>query len=475
MSPAMNLDSIDGRHVWVKDPDEAWVAGVVVDEGRTDAAASEAGKTRAVKYRLLSDPASAPASTAQVEESGEGPALKTRNLFDDDNADVRGYESVHDLTRLTHLHEPEILEALSVRFARDQIYTNTGPILLAVNPFKPLKLYSQDQLGSYYSAGLLRSQGLEAPALAPHVYAIADAAYRNLMDAPGAKTDQAILVSGESGAGKTETTKFVMSYLATVARSEGALEDHVADRVLESNPILESFGNARTMRNDNSSRFGKFIQMAFDAKGALVGAQIATYLLEKVRLAQQGPGERNFHVFYQMMAGASAEDRERWRLPAHPRLARYTNQSQVYDRRDQVLDEDQYQRTDQVRAARPPQALTSLTDLPQAFQKMHFSEAERNDVYCAAAAVLQLGNVEFAGEDVAVASSPDALQALQAASGLLAVSPEALTHALATRTITTGNETFVKQISAADAGVSRDALAKVPSPLPRGVAMCAAG
>jgi len=271
---------------------------------------------------------------------------------------------------------------------------------------------------------------------------VADAAYRNLMDAPGQKTDQSILVSGESGAGKTETTKFVMSYLATVARkdAEGTQQsdDHVADRVLESNPILESFGNARTIRNDNSSRFGKFIQMSFDHDGSLVGAQIATYLLEKVRLAQQGAGERNFHVFYQLIAGASEEDRAKWMLPAHPSEAHYTKQSKVYDRRDGVLDADNFARTD------------------VALKAMKFSAQERDDMYAAAAAVLQLGNVTFQGEEAAVSSR----DVLDNAAALLCVQPEALAPALCTRTITTMAESFVKKLNEQDACVSRDALAK---------------
>jgi len=156
--------SEQGRKVWIKDAAEAWVPGVIVHEGDTSL------KTRTVKY-VREDAAAE--ETATVEESGDGVTLKTRNLFDDDDAAVRGYEHVHDLTRLTHLHEPEILQALSVRFARNQIYTNTGPILLAVNPFKPLPLYSSDQLAAFYGSGLLKSQGLDAPPLPPHVYASA--------------------------------------------------------------------------------------------------------------------------------------------------------------------------------------------------------------------------------------------------------------------------------------------------------------
>ena len=142
--------------------------------------------------------------------------------------------------------------------------------------------------------------------MAPHIFATGDAAYRSLVDSGDDMTgknklNQSILVSGESGAGKTVSTKFIMRYLATVACEENSEESkQIADMVLESNPILEAFGNARTIRNDNSSRFGKFIEMQFNKMGKLVGARIKTYLLEKVRIAQQAESERNFHIFYEL-------------------------------------------------------------------------------------------------------------------------------------------------------------------------------
>src|SRR5262249_44164302 len=140
-------------------------------------------------------------------------------------------------------------------------------------------------------------------------------------------------------------------------------DTHIADRVLESNPILESFGNARTIRNDNSSRFGKFVKLAFDGGGNLTGAQIATYLLEKVRLTQQAAGERNYHVFYQLMSGATEEERVKWRLPDSLEQCRYTNQSHTYDRRDNVDDGDQHARC------------------RQALRAMSFPESEVSDLF----------------------------------------------------------------------------------------------
>ena len=163
-------------------------------------------------------------------------------------------------------------------------------------------------LGTYRREGLLRSQGMGASTgskLGPHIYAIADLSYRQMMG-PKRKS-QAILISGESGAGKTESTKIVMKYLTTLGtahigddgKEEVAGDMSVMTKVMQSNPILEAFGNARTLRNDNSSRFGKFIELGFSRSGSLLGAKIQTYLLEKVRLGFHASGERNYHIFYQ--------------------------------------------------------------------------------------------------------------------------------------------------------------------------------
>ena len=227
---------------------------------------------------------------------------------------------VEDLITLPHLHEPALLHSLSQRFAAGAIYTFTGPILLAVNPFKRLPLYTEETLLTYFEQGLLGAQGLKtAGPMPPHVYAIADAAYRAMMESirsssssttspaspAAASGSQSILISGESGAGKTESTKHVMRYLTTVgapnnpgsegsgggdaqARNGSGASETVMARVLQSNPVLEAFGNARTIRNDNSSRFGKFIELHFDKRGRLLGASVETYLLEKVRLPHQG-------------------------------------------------------------------------------------------------------------------------------------------------------------------------------------------
>jgi myosin heavy subunit len=319
------------------------------------------------------------------------------------HSDAHIVGGVDDLIGLTHLHEPAILHALQLRYDADIIYTSTGPILIAVNPFKKMDIYSPANMEKYCVQG---EQGTNAGAastyttpfknrnrmigqdqksaatakrLAPHVYQTADDAYRamirgmenlELMANPklmrrgesqipalqrNAPMDQSILVSGESGAGKTVTTKIVLNYFAMVSKRaaevgfgspnrfpEGSVS--IEQQVLQSNPILESFGNARTIRNDNSSRFGKYIDIRFTRSGKLSGASIETYLLEKVRLIHPGTGERNYHVFYQFLTSATAAERQALRLTGKTLTSfKLLSQSGTFDRRDGVSDEENHQ------------------------------------------------------------------------------------------------------------------------------------
>lgn len=304
---------------------------------------------------------------------------------------------VDDLIGLTHLHEPAILHALRLRYDADIIYTATGPILIAVNPFKKMDLYTPETMVKYCeqgeaaasasttttfttpfkNRGVVGAQKQEASMkrLPPHVYQTADDAYRAMMRglenrelmrhngkhvrgsniAADNPTDQSVLVSGESGAGKTVTTKIVLNYLAMLSKRKSdsmyspVRSDRIEDvsieaQVLQSNPILESFGNARTIRNDNSSRFGKYIDIRFTRSGKLAGASIETYLLEKVRLIHLGHGERNYHVFYQFLASATPKERNQFFLGRmRPVDFKLLSQSGTFDRRDNVSDEVNHQ------------------------------------------------------------------------------------------------------------------------------------
>jgi len=215
-----------------------------------------------------------------------------------------------DMTSLWYLHEPGILHNLKGRYAETEPYTYVAHLLVAVNPLRPIPMPPMQSVRDAASLS-----GVD-----PHPYAIAESAYRALLLPKAVAQSQSIVVSGESGAGKTESTKIIMRYLAWRAgagASEAPASSSFNDRVVQSNPILESLGNAKTQRNHNSSRFGKFIKLAFAPAPAgtaplLEGGRIDTYLLEKSRLAYQCTGERNFHIFYEMLAGAAPSQHDEW-------------------------------------------------------------------------------------------------------------------------------------------------------------------
>ncbi|KAK9463558.1 P-loop containing nucleoside triphosphate hydrolase protein, partial [Lipomyces oligophaga] len=220
-------------------------------------------------------------------------------------------EASEDLTNLSYLNEPAVLYAIKLRYQQLSIYTYSGIVLIATNPFQRVdNLYSSDIVQMY--------SGKNRGELEPHLFAIAEDAYRCMLRDG---QNQTIVVSGESGAGKTVSAKYIMRYFATVEeadrpheRSKSASLSKTEEQILATNPIMEAFGNAKTTRNDNSSRFGKYIEILFDSAPDIIGAKIRTYLLERSRLVFQPPNERNYHIFYQLCAGASDEEREAFSL-----------------------------------------------------------------------------------------------------------------------------------------------------------------
>lgn len=432
-----------------------------------------------------------------------------------------------DLIGLTHLHEPAILHALRLRYNEDVIYTSTGPILLAINPFKVMggvygsglmERYRQkgeegEQLVPSSSAlsppprkgvlisnddgGRVFSSGHEGSGqLPPHVYQAADDAYRAMMrgiemaawgrgsrrappkksaagqedDANDILTNQSILVSGESGAGKTVTTKIVLNYFAMLSRKsqEDAAtkaaamgnispkgkapwtapkgNQSIENQVVQSNPILEAFGNARTIRNDNSSRFGKYINVAFTDTGRLVRASVDTYLLEKVRLLHQAPGERNFHVFYQLLEAATDAERRKLMLSdcTHHDF-HLTNQSGTYDRRDNVQDSDTH------------------AEMVEAMGVMNFGTETVENLMRLVAAVLFAGNMTFSKENTRMygdASVLDKTDASMAAARLLGVSFDNLAASLTTKVIFARGDVIHKGLDTDQAKKASEALLK---------------
>lgn len=257
--------------VWVPHPENVWEGALLKEDYKKGDGL----------INLVTD--SGVSKQIQIKASNDLPHLRNPIMLIGQN----------DLTALSYLHEPDVLYNLEVRFRdRQAIYTYCGIVLVAINPYSDLPLYGSDIIRAY--------RGHSMGELEPHIFAIAEEAYAKL---EREKSDISIIVSGESGAGKTVSAKYVMRYFAAVGGSES--ETQIEKKVLASSPIMEAFGNAKTTRNDNSSRFGKFTKLLFTyemTSVALTGATMQTYLLEKSRVVFQANGERNYHIFYQLCA-----------------------------------------------------------------------------------------------------------------------------------------------------------------------------
>ncbi|XP_074370056.1 myosin-2-like [Apium graveolens] len=331
-------------------------------------------------------------------------------------------EGVDDLIQLSYLNEPSVLHNLQYRFTRDTIYSKAGPVLIAINPFKKVKFYGQDYVVAY------RQKVLENP----HVYAIADASYNEMMRD---EINQSLIISGESGAGKTETAKIAMQYLGALGGGSGGIEREI----LQTSNILEAFGNAKTSRNDNSSRFGKLIEIHFGAAGKICGAKIQTFLLEKSRVVQLAHGERSYHIFYELCAGASSVVREKLNLKAASEY-KYLNQSSCL-------------------AIPNVDDAKKFAQLMEALNTIHMSEDDQGHAFEMLAAVLWMGNISFQLDSenyVEVLAD----EACKRASSLLGCNSQDLMSALSTHKILAGKDTVAKKLTLQQAIDTRDALAK---------------
>uniref|UniRef100_U3IJE5 Myosin VIIA n=1 Tax=Anas platyrhynchos platyrhynchos TaxID=8840 RepID=U3IJE5_ANAPP len=334
---------------------------------------------------------------------------------------------VEDMIRLGDLNEAGILRNLLIRYREHLIYTYTGSILVAVNPYQLLPIYSPEQIRLYTNKKIG-----EMP---PHIFAIADNCYFNMQRN---NKDQCCIISGESGAGKTESTKLILQFLAAISGQHSWIEQ----QVLEANPILEAFGNAKTIRNDNSSRFGKYIDIHFNKRGAIEGAKIEQYLLEKSRVCRQAQDERNYHVFYCMLRGMTVEQKKKLGLGKatdYNYLA--MGNCTTCDGRD---DSKEY------------------ANIRSAMKVLMFTDTENWEISKLLAAILHMGNLQY---EARTYDNLDACEVVQSASlitaaSLLEVDPQDVMNCLTSRTIITRGETVSTPLSMEQALDVRDAFVK---------------
>ncbi|XP_019696110.1 unconventional myosin-IXa isoform X2 [Harpegnathos saltator] len=338
-----------------------------------------------------------------------------------------------DLCQLPDLNEQTLLDNLRARFLAGNIYTYVGSILIALNPFKFYPIYNPKYVKLYQNRRL-------GPDIPPHIFAIADAAYHCMLKE---KKNQCIVISGESGSGKTESTNFLLHHLTALSQ-KGSHGSGVEQTILSAGPVLEAFGNAKTAHNNNSSRFGKFIQVNYKENGMVHGAVVQKYLLEKSRIVSQGRNERNYHVFYYLLAGASEQEKQLLHLESCDRY-NYLNKSGCYGLEN--IDERH-----------------EFSRLKQSMEMVGFTAEKQRRLFAVLSAVLLLGNVEFHPRksyhhhDEAVGVKNPEVVAL--ISELLRVKQETLLAALTAKRARASGETLVINYRLPEAIAARDAMAK---------------
>ncbi|XP_072308569.1 unconventional myosin-VIIa-like isoform X2 [Eucyclogobius newberryi] len=334
---------------------------------------------------------------------------------------------VEDMIRLGDLNEAGILRNLLIRYREKVIYTYTGSILVAVNPYQLLPIYTADQIRLYTNKKIG-----EMP---PHIFAIADNCYFNMQRN---NKDQCCIISGESGAGKTESTKLILQFLAAISGQHSWIEQ----QVLEANPILEAFGNAKTIRNDNSSRFGKYIDIHFNKRGAIEGAKIEQYLLEKSRVCRQAYDERNYHIFYCMLKGMTQEEKKKLGLSKATDYNYLTfGKCTVCDGRDD---------------------LKEYSNIRSAMKVLMFTDKEHGEISKLLAAILHMGNLQYEARNYDNLDACEVVRSppLTTAATLLEVDCKDLQNCLTSRTLITRGETVSTPLNMDQALDVRDAFVK---------------
>ncbi|KAG7484391.1 hypothetical protein MATL_G00048760 [Megalops atlanticus] len=362
-----------------------------------------------------------------VDDDGKDHWIEPQNATNIKPMHPTSVHGVEDMIRLGDLNEAGILRNLFIRYKEHVIYTYTGSILVAVNPYQLLPIYSAEHIRLYINKKIG-----EMP---PHIFAIADNCYFNMQRS---NKDQCCIISGESGAGKTESTKLILQFLASISGQHSWIEQ----QVLEANPILEAFGNAKTIRNDNSSRFGKYIDIHFNKRGAIEGAKIEQYLLEKSRVCRQAHNERNYHIFYCMLKGMTPAQKEELGLSQATDYAYLTmGNCIVCDGRDD---------------------LKEYSNILSAMKVLMFTDTENWEISKLLAAILHMGNMHYKArtydnlDACVVVHSAD----LVTVATLLEVDSKELTSCLTTRTLITRGESVTTPLSVEQALDVRDAFVK---------------
>mmetsp|Transcript_124923 Transcript_124923/g.266607 ORF Transcript_124923/g.266607 Transcript_124923/m.266607 type:complete len:1729 (-) Transcript_124923:634-5820(-) len=434
-----------GTLIWIKHDEEVWMQAEIVATSDTEIIVKS---MEAPNSRIILQP-------------NEPVYLRTSDVFTSEGLSV-----LDDLTQLTHLHEPAVLSSLQNRFDIDKIYTFTGPILIALNPFKIINgLYNENMLRSFISA---------KPSSKPHVYSTANMAYRGICDR---QKSQTVLISGESGAGKTETTKHVMKFLALAGSADGEVTN-VEKQVLESNPLLEAFGNARTLRNDNSSRFGKFIELQFrpnttatvqtGASGGssrLCGARIRTYLLEKVRVCDHQEGERNYHIFYEACAAAASlsEGSSVYEFPQLLKKDKVESEMAINLEGFQDLGNFAYLTRSSCTTLKDVNDIEMFERRINAMQTIGIDPADVAEIINVVAAVLHMGNLKFEAppsNSEGAMVMKECVTSINVVARLTGVDRKDLENALCNTTRVARGETLRSPVNIRQASDNRDALAK---------------
>ncbi|XP_075312425.1 unconventional myosin-Vb isoform X2 [Odontesthes bonariensis] len=394
--------------VWIPDPDDVWKAAEITKDYKDG---------EPVLHLQLED--ETPLEYPLGPKSNPLPFLRNPDILVGEN----------DLTALSYLHEPAVLHNLRVRFLEsNHIYTYCGIVLVAINPYEQLQIYGEEVINAY--------SGQNMGDMDPHIFAVAEEAYKQMARD---ERNQSIIVSGESGAGKTVSAKYAMRFFATVGGS--ASDTNVEDKVLASSPIMEAIGNAKTTRNDNSSRFGKYIQIGFSKHYNIIGANMRTYLLEKSRVVFQAEDERNYHIFYQLCASAS--------LPEFKDLSLTSAEDFIYTSLGEnifiegVNDAEDFKKT------------------REAFVLLGIKDGSQSSIFKVMASILHLGNIQICSERDGESCHIEREDLhLQHFCRLLGVELQQMQHWLCHRKLVTGSETYVKNMSARQATNARDALAK---------------